>query len=178
MSEVTILDKTFTIMIPRKQIETRILEIARDLNAEYKDKNPVFIGVLNGAFLFMADLFRNIETPCEISFIRVSSYSGTESTGQMKNVVGLSGNINNRHVIIVEDIVDTGETVSYLMQEISKHQPASVKLATLLFKPQALKKQVAVDYAGFEIPPAFVVGYGLDYDRYGRNLQDIYVLKE
>ena len=120
-------------MIPRKKIETRILEIAHDLNSEYKDKNPVFIGVLNGAFLFMADLFRNIETPVEILLSGVSSYSGTESTGQMKNVVGLSGNINNRHVIIVEDIVDTSETVSYLMQEISKHQPASVKLATLLF---------------------------------------------
>jgi hypoxanthine phosphoribosyltransferase len=177
MDDVTILDKTFTIMISRKEIESRIHDIARQINMEYKDKNPIFIGVLNGAFLFMADLFRNIETPCELSFIRIASYSGTASTGKMKNIVGLSGNLTGRHVIIVEDIVDTGETMTYLMNELMQHQPASIKLATLLFKPAALKKPVKVDYAGFEIAPAFVVGYGLDYDGYGRNLQDIYVLK-
>lgn len=178
MQEVTILDKDFTVMISRKQIENRVKEIAAQLNEEYKDKNPVFIGVLNGAFLFMADVFRNIETPCEVSFIRVSSYSGTSSTGNMKQVVGLSGNLQGRHIILVEDIVDTGETITFLLNEIAQHQPASVKITTLLFKPAALRKPVKVDYAGFEIDPEFVVGYGLDYDGYGRNLQDIYVLKK
>ncbi|MBS1763444.1 MAG: hypoxanthine phosphoribosyltransferase [Bacteroidetes bacterium] len=178
MQQVTILDKTFEVMISRKQIENRVKEIASQLNGEYKDKNPVFIGVLNGAFLFMADLFRNIETPCEVSFIRVSSYSGTSSTGTMKQVIGLSANLKNRHIILIEDIVDTGETVTFLMKELAQHQPASVKLVTLLFKPAALKKPVTVDYSGFEIEPEFVVGYGLDYDGYGRNLQDIYVLKK
>ena len=178
MQEVTILDKNFEVMISRKQIENRVKEIASQLNAEYKNKNPVFIGVLNGAFLFMADLFRNIETPCEVSFIRVSSYSGTTSTGTMKQVVGLSGNLKGRHIILIEDIVDTGATLTFLMKELSQHQPASVKLVTLLFKPAALQKPVKVDYCGFEIDPEFVVGYGLDYDGYGRNLQDIYVLKK
>ncbi|MEZ5067211.1 MAG: phosphoribosyltransferase family protein [Bacteroidia bacterium] len=141
MQEVTILDKNFEVMISRKQIENRVKEIASQLNAEYKNKNPVFIGVLNGAFLFMADLFRNIETPCEVSFIRVSSYSGTTSTGTMKQVVGLSGNLKGRHIILIEDIVDTGETLTFLMKELSQHQPAPVKLVTLLFKPAALQNR-------------------------------------
>ena len=134
--------------------------------------------MLNGAFLFMADLFKNITLDCEISFIRVSSYNGTESSGKIKNVIGLNENISGRDIIVVEDIVDTGDTAKHLFDELKKHNPASVRLATFLFKPKALKQKLEPDYAGFEIEPAFVVGYGLDYDGFGRNLNDIYVLKE
>ena len=177
MKEVQILDKTFTVMIDETTIVNRIKSISAQLTEEYAGKNPIFIGVLNGAFLFLADLFKGINTPCEISFIRVTSYSGTKSTGEMKNVFGLKESISDRHVIIIEDIVDTGETMKYLFDELKKQNPASLKLATLLFKPAALKNPVKPDYVGFEIEPAFVVGYGLDYNGYGRNLTDIYVLK-
>jgi hypoxanthine phosphoribosyltransferase len=177
MKEVKILDKTFEVMIDEAKITARINSISAQITKEYEGKNPVFLGVLNGAFLFLADLFKGIHTPSEISFIRVSSYSGTKSTGEMKNVFGLKENISNRHVIIVEDIVDTGETMKYLFDELKKQNPASLKLATLLFKPAALKNPVTPDYVGFEIDPDFVVGYGLDYNGYGRNLTDIYVLK-
>ncbi len=165
-------------MIPREKIQQRVLELSAQLNTAYRDKNPLFIGVLNGAFLFMADLFRNIETPCEISFIRISSYSGTTSTGQMKSIVGIGENLGGRHLIVVEDIIDTGETMTYLLEQLKAQQPASIKLATLLFKPAALRKPIAPDFVGFEIAPDFVVGYGLDYDGFGRNLSDIYVLKK
>lgn len=178
MKEVTILDKTFEIMIGQDRIAERIHILSAEITKEYVGKKPIFIGVLNGAFLFMADLFRGIETDCELTFIRVSSYSGTESTGNVKNIVGLTHDIKDRHVIVVEDIVDTGETMTYLMKELKKQNPASVKLATFLFKPAALKKPVKPDYVGFEINPDFVVGYGLDYDGFGRNLPDIYVLKK
>src|SRR6185436_9171764 len=130
-----------------------------------------------GAFLFMADLFKNVNLECEISFIKVSSYSGTASSGNVKNLIGLNENISGRDIIVVEDIVDTGDTMKYLLDELKKQNPSSVKLATILFKPEALKQDVKPDYVGFKIPPAFVVGYGLDYDGLGRNLNDIYVLK-
>ena len=178
MKEVTILDKTFEIMIGQDKIAERLRDLSAEITSEYNGKKPVFIGVLNGAFLFLADLFRGINTDCELTFIRVSSYSGTASTGNVKNIVGLTESLEGRHVVVVEDIVDTGETMTYLLDELKKQNPASVKLATFLFKPAALKKPVQPDYIGFEIDPAFVVGYGLDYDGFGRNLPDIYVLKK
>ena len=165
-------------MIPSAKIQERVKVIAGLINEEYKSRKPIFLGVLNGAFIFMADLFRNISVDCELSFIRVSSYSGDTSTGTVKNLIGLSENISGRDIIIVEDIVDTGDTAKYLFQEINKHKPSSVKLATIFFKPAALRQNIKPDFVGIEIPPAFVVGYGLDYDGYGRNLNDIYVLKE
>ena len=178
MSVIKIKDKEFRLLIPANEIQQRVKSIAEKINHDYKGKKPLFLGVLNGAFLFMADLFKSISLECEISFIRVSSYNGTESSGKIKNVIGLNENISGRDIIVVEDIVDTGDTAKHLFDELKKHNPASVRLATFLFKPKALKQNIKPDYAGFEIEPAFVVGYGLDYDGFGRNLNDIYVLKE
>jgi hypoxanthine phosphoribosyltransferase len=175
---IKIKDKNFRVMIGSSEIAQRVKSIASSINREYESKNPLFIGVLNGAFLFLADLFKEITISCEIGFIRVASYQGMQSTGAVKNVIGLPENLSGRHIIVVEDIVDTGETAMYLMQEIRKQNPASVKLATLLFKPACLKKDIKPDIVGFEIEPAFVIGYGLDYDGLGRNLNDIYVLAE
>lgn len=177
MQEVIIHDKTFRVLIEADKIQQRVKEIGTQINSEYKGKCVLFLGVMNGAFLFAADLFKSIDLECEISFIRVSSYSGTESTGAMKNVLGLNSNIEGRDVIIIEDIVDTGDTMKYLMHELNSKNPASLKLATMVFKPAALKHPLKPDYVGFEVPPDFLVGYGLDYDQLGRNLNDIYILK-
>jgi hypoxanthine phosphoribosyltransferase len=173
---VKIKDKIFRILIPAAEIQKRVDEIAVSINTDYQSKTPLFLGVLNGAFLFTADLFRKITLSCELSFVRVSSYSGTASTGQVKSLIGLNENIKDRDIIIIEDIVDTGDTMIYLMEELKKHQPASVKLATAVFKPEALRQPIKPDYVGFEVPPAFIIGYGLDYDGLGRNYNDIYVL--
>lgn len=178
MQEIQIKDKIFRVMIEAEKIQSRINFLASQINEDYKDKKPLFLGVLNGAFLFAAGLFKGINIECEISFIRVKSYSGTESTGQVKNLIGLNENIQGRHIIVIEDIVDTGDTARYLVDELKKQHPASVKFATMLFKPKALKQPFNPDYIGFEIEPEFVVGYGLDYDELGRNLNDIYVLKK
>lgn len=177
MSTIKLKDKEFIVMIAAEKIQLRVKDIAAEINTQYNGKQPLFLGVLNGAFLFMADLFKNINLQCEISFIKVTSYSGTASSGQVKNLIGLNENISGRDIIVVEDIVDTGDTMKYLLDELKKQNPASVKLATILFKPEALRQDVKPDYVGFKIPPAFVVGYGLDYDGLGRNLNDIYVLK-
>jgi len=177
MADVQVHDKIFTPFITAAQIQARVAEMGAEIDREYAGKKPLLIGVLNGSVIFMADLLRNIKTACEIGFIRVSSYHGTESTGAVKSVMGLSDDLSGRDVIIVEDIIDTGDTAVYLIHEISKKNPASIRFATILFKPAALRQQVRPDYVGFEIPPAFVVGYGLDYDGLGRNLADIYQLK-
>jgi len=139
---------------------------------------PVFIPVLNGAFFFASDIIRKSGITCEVSFVRVSSYSGTQSSGTIKNPVGINSDISGKKIIIVEDIVDTGETLLYLLNEISKHDPAEIKVASLLLKPSALKHEVKIDYLGFEVPNDFLVGYGLDYDGLGRNLEDIYTLEK
>jgi hypoxanthine phosphoribosyltransferase len=177
MTSIKLKDKEFIVMLSAEEIQSRVREIASEINLQYKGKQPLFLGVLNGAFLFMADLFKNIDLQCEITFIKVTSYVGTASSGNVKNLIGLNENISGRDIIVVEDIVDTGDTMKYLLDELKSKNPASVKLATILFKPEALRQDVKPDYVGFEIPPAFVVGYGLDYDGLGRNLNDIYVLK-
>lgn len=175
---VRIRDKEFRIMITEERIASRVREIAGQINTDYAGKTPVFLGVLNGAFLFLADLFRQVTLECELSFIRVSSYSGTSSTGHIKNLIGLNENLQGRDIIIVEDIVDTGDTMQYLLGELNKLHPASIRIATAVFKPAALRQPVKPDYVGFEVPPAFIVGYGLDYDGLGRNLPHIYVLHQ
>jgi len=177
MAEVQVHDKTFTTFISADRIQQRVSELGAMINRDYEGKKPLLIGVLNGSVIFMADLLRHIHIACEIGFIRVSSYHGTESTGQVRNILGISDDLTGRDIIIVEDIIDTGDTAVYLLDEIWKKKPASVKFATILFKPTALRQPVKPDYVGFEIPPAFVVGYGLDYDGLGRNLADIYQLK-
>lgn len=173
---LTINDKTFVPFIPAEAIQTRIEELAGQINQEYADKKPLLVVVLNGAFLFAADLMKNLTIPCEITFIRVASYSATESTGQLKQILGLSESIANRDLIVVEDIVDTGLTICEVCDQLRAQSPASIAIATLLFKPAALTKPIDLHYVGFEIENRFVLGYGLDYDGLGRNTKDILVL--
>ncbi len=175
INQVQIADKTFEILLEKHNISKRTRLIGIQINVDYENKCPIFIGVLNGSFLFMADLLREIEIPCEIGFIRVSSYEGAESKGTIKEAFGLPDNLKNRDVIIVEDIVDSGLTLNYVLDEVRKQDPASVKACTLLLKPEALKTPIKeLEYTAFEIPNEFVVGYGLDYGGLGRNLKDIY----
>lgn len=177
MADVLIHDKTFTPFITADRIQARVAELGAAINRDYEGRKPLLIGVLNGSVIFMADLLRHIHTACEIGFIRVSSYRGTASSGSVRSLMGLNESIEGRDVIIVEDIIDTGDTAIYLIEELKKKNPASLRFATILFKPDALRQPVKPDYVGFEIPSAFVVGYGLDYDGLGRNLADIYQLK-
>jgi hypoxanthine phosphoribosyltransferase len=176
MDCVTIKDKTFNISISAASIQERISELAMKINNEYAGKRPLFISVLNGSFLFAADLFRKINMEAEITFIRVSSYSGLQSSGTVKSVVGINEDISGRDIILVEDIVDTGDTAVYLIEELKRQKPATIRFASLLLKPQALRHAITIDYVGFEVPNDFLVGYGLDYDGIGRNLNDIYKL--
>lgn len=171
---ITLHDKQFSIFIEEKKILSAIETIAKKINDSYKDNNPLLIPVLNGAFMFAADLAKFLTINCEFSFIKASSYSGTSSNGTLQEKIGLSENINGRHVIIIEDIIDTGNTLARLVPELELQLPASLKLCALLHKPEAMKADLKVDYIGIEIPNDFIVGYGLDYDGLGRNLRDIY----
>lgn len=173
---ITILDKNFTSYISTEIIEERIAELAAQINSDYAGRCPLFIVVLNGAFLFSAQLVKNISLSCEVTFVRLSSYAQTESTGMVRQIIGLEEKINGRDIIIIEDIVDTGITMTQLLEQIHQLEPASIEITTLLHKPEALKKPVNMRYIGFEIENKFVVGYGLDYDGYGRNLNALYVL--
>lgn len=177
METLKILDKEFVPFIKSDELQTRIKELGLELTNDYKGKRPVFLGVLNGCFRFVADLIQHVDLSCEVSFIKLSSYSGTESTGQVKALTGLPLNLEGRDIIVVEDIVDTGTTIQYLVETLESHNPSSIKIATLLYKPDAYKKEVPIDYTGFSIPNLFVVGYGLDYDEMGRNLNEIYQIK-
>jgi hypoxanthine phosphoribosyltransferase len=177
MTEVQLKDKKFELFIPEKVIIKEIGRVAKDIGRDMKDKNPFFICVLNGAFMFASDLIKKIDTPCEVGFVRLKSYHGTQSSGSVKEVQGLVENVENRHVVIVEDIIDTGYTMSYLVNKLKAENPASVKIACLLFKPNALETDTKPDYCALEIPNDFIVGYGLDYDGLGRNLKNIYKIK-
>lgn len=177
-SKLTIRDKSFVPFISAETIQSRIADLADQINRDYVGKQPILIGILNGSVLFAADLLKNLTIPCEISFIRVSSYQQTASTGHLKQILGLSESLAGRDVIIVEDIVDTGLTISDVCEQLNAQQPASLAIATLLLKPDALQKPLDLQYVGFEIENKFVVGYGLDYDGLGRNNPAIYVLSE
>ena len=176
MMKIAIDDKTFETFIEYEMIEKRIRLMGIQLNVDYEDKVPVFIGVLNGSFRFMADLMKEISLDCSIEFIKVSSYNGgTKSTGNVLEILGLDADIKGKDVIIVEDIIDTGKTLTYLLSTLKPLQPASIKVITLLLKPDAIETQFPeIAYIGFEISNDFVVGYGMDYDHLGRNLNDIY----
>ncbi|MXV14727.1 hypoxanthine phosphoribosyltransferase [Hufsiella ginkgonis] len=168
-------DKEFELMIEYEQIKKRIRLIGIQLNVDYEGRVPVFIGVLNGSFLFLADLMKEIEIASEVTFIKVSSYEGDSSTGRVKKVIGLELDLRKRDVIIVEDIVDTGITMDHLLTELKQLEPASIAVCSLLVKPQSMQHEIEeLDYVAFEIPNDFVVGYGLDYNGLGRNLKDIY----
>lgn len=173
---VTILDKTFVPFICRSEIESRIAELATQISKDYEGRCPFFIVVLNGAFLFATELVKNIPLNCEISFVKLSSYAQTQSTGKVREIIGLEEKIAGRDVIIIEDIVDTGLTMAQLLTQVHAQLPQSVAVATLLHKPEALQTPVDLQYVGFEIQNRFVVGYGLDYDGIGRNLDALYVL--
>ncbi len=177
MSTIQVLDKTFEPYLKEAAIQEKITELAGQLNQDYAGKRPLFLSVLNGAFLFTADLFKQITIEAEVSFIKLASYKGTSSTGNVITAIGLDINVKDRHIIILEDIIDTGKTLHQYLPQLENMQPASVKIAVLLNKKEALQYPVQVDYTCFDIPNKFVVGYGLDYDGLGRNSRDIYQLK-
>jgi len=176
MKQVTIEDKTFGIYIQDQEIQQAIQTIANEMNVIYAEKKPIFISVLNGAFMFTADLLKKIEVPCELSFIKLSSYSGTTSTGTVKEIVGLQEEIAGRDVIVIEDIIDTGITMQKIISQLELKNPASIRITTLLLKPDSVKVPIKPDFVCFSIPDKFVVGYGLDLNGIGRNLPDIYQL--
>ena len=165
------------ILLTRDEIEAKISEVGRRITEDFRDKDPIFVGVLKGCFIFMADLMRHVDIKCSMDFMAVSSYSGTSSTGAVKINKDLSQDIEGRHVIIVEDILDSGVTLSYLKRYLMGRKPASINIVTLLDKPARRKADVYADYSCFEVPDAFVVGYGLDYNEHYRNLPYIGVLK-
>ena len=177
MKEIRILDKKFKEMITGEAIQKRVEELAVMMNNDLCGKDVVFLGILNGAFLFAADLFRRIEFPARISFVKLASYTETKSSGSIKELIGCNENLKDKTVVIVEDIVDTGITLERVISELVMCKAAEIKVAAAFFKSGIYKGKTAIDYVGFEIPDNFVVGYGLDYDGYGRNLSSIYVLK-
>ena len=174
MSTIKLHDKLFEVSIPREQIEQEVKRVANEINNDYKGKRPLLLGVLNGSFMFVADLMKNLNIECEISFVKLSSYQGTNTTGQVRELLGLSESIEGRDIIVVEDIVDTGITMQKMLETLSQRKPANISIASLFLKPARLKVPVDVKYNAFEIPDRFIVGYGLDYDGLGRNLPDIY----
>ena len=176
MKETVILDKKFRELIPEDAIMNRINQMAEAINRDYEGKEVVFLSILNGAFVFAADLFRKINLKARISFVKLASYEGTRSSGSVKELIGVNEDISNMHIIVLDDIIDTGYTLECIVDELSKRKVASIKIAALLFKPAAYTKKIPIDYFGFEIPNDFVVGYGLDYEGYGRNLHSIYTL--
>lgn len=177
MATIDIKDKTFETLIPEEEILRRVKVVADKISNDLKGKNPLLLGVLNGSFIFAADLMRMLTIESEISFVKMSSYEGTESTGNVKKLVGLNENIEGRTVVIVEDIVDSGLTMERMLEYLKDFKPAEIRICTLLLKPENLKRKLDIDYVAMEIPNDFIVGYGLDYDGLGRNLRDIYVVK-
>ena len=176
MSVIKVHDKTFEIYLSEEIILKRVKEIAAVINKDYAGKRPLFIAILNGSFMFASDLFKQLNIEAELCFIKLASYKGMKSTGNVITSIGLEVDLFNKEVIIVEDIVDTGKTLHNFLPKLLHQQPASLKIATLLHKPEATEYPLQLDYVGFEIPNKFVVGYGLDYDGLGRNLKEIYQL--
>jgi hypoxanthine phosphoribosyltransferase len=168
----------FEVFIEKSIIEKRISDLASEINRDYEGKCPLFLAILNGSFMFAAELMKSVSVSCEITFLRVSSYQATESSGKVVEILGLTENIEGRDIIVVEDIVDTGLTMIELKQQLLSQSPASLSIVTLFQKPEALKQPIDIQYIGFEIANKFVLGYGLDYDGLGRNLGDLYVLCE
>ena len=176
MNEVRILDKKFRELISEKAIRTRIDEMALQINRDFTGSEVIFVGILNGAFMFAADLFRKTELNARITFVKLASYIGTSSSGSIKELIGWNEDLVNKKIIVVEDIVDTGTTLERIVNELVIRNVAEIRIATMLLKPTAYKKDIPINYIGFEIPNNFVVGYCLDYNGYGRNLPSIYTL--
>lgn len=178
MSTVKIKDKLFDVSIPEAEIKARVKAVAEQINKDMAGKNPLLLAVLNGSFIFAADLMRELTIPCEISFVKLASYQGTTSTGVIKEVLGINEDLTGRTVIIVEDIVESGQTMKRMIESLGTRNPESVHICTLLLKPERLKTKLDIEYVAFKIPNDFILGYGLDYDQQGRQLKDIYTLKE
>ena len=176
MKEIRILDKKFREFLTEKVIQERIEELAKQINKDLAGKEVVFLGILNGAFLFAADLFRRIDFQSKISFVKLASYQGTRSSGSIKELIGWNEDIKNKTIVVVEDIVDTGNTLERIVDELIIRKATEIRIAAMLYKPEAYTKEIPLDYIGFEIPNDFVVGFGLDYDGFGRNLPSVYTL--
>ena len=176
MEKLQVKDKSFAVSIPEAKILEQVRRVAAEITRDMEGKDPLFLPVLNGAFMFAADLLREVTIPCEISFIKLASYAGTHSTGAIREVIGLAKDITGRHVVIVEDIIDSGLTMAHMIETLERHNPASISVCALLVKPDALKVEVPIHYRCMDIPNDFIVGYGLDYDGFGRNTRDIYTL--
>jgi hypoxanthine phosphoribosyltransferase len=177
MKEVFLHQYWFDLYLPPETIQVRAAEMGRQIASDYAGKRPLFLAVLNGAFIFAADLLRACEIDCELAFVKLSSYKGLSSTGNVETLLGLNVPLEGRDIVIVEDIIDSGNTISVLLPDLQAHGPASIAIAALLVKPECLQHPLTIDYLGFEIPDRFVVGYGLDYDGLGRNLPAIYQLR-
>lgn len=173
---IQVQDKTFAVSIPEEQILVEVKRVAQEIVRDYEGQNPVFLAVLNGSFIFAADLLREVSMPCEISFVRLASYQGVNTTGEIREIMGLNLDVTGRPVIIVEDIVDTGLTMAHMLETLKRHNPSSIDICTLLLKPGKLQVNLDIRYCCLQIPNDFIVGYGLDYDGFGRNTKDIYTL--
>lgn len=178
MKTVQVNDKKFSLYISENEIKKQVKKVAAGMNEELAGKKPLFLVVLNGAFMFAADLLREIDIPCEVSFVRVSSYEGTTTTGKVKQLIGLNENIEGRTLVIVEDIIDSGITMREMLRMLKEKNPADVRVASLFVKPDNLQVELDIHYRCFDIANDFIVGYGLDYDQEGRNLPDIYKILE
>ena len=168
----------FKPFIPEEAIQKEVERLAMEMNRDLAGKDPIFLGILNGAFMFASDLYKQLTFPCQITFLKLASYSGTESTGSVKQLIGINRDLKDRVVVVLEDIVDTGVTLETIIRQLSGYEPQEIRVATFLHKPDATVKEVKLDYVGMEIPNDFILGYGLDYDGYGRNFKEIYQLVE
>lgn len=175
MQQVRIKDKLFEILIPYEEIQKAVAQIAIQINKDFKNQKLLFLPILNGSFLFAADLFKKLTIECEVSFVKIATYNGM-SGGAIKNLIGINENLKNKSVIIIEDIVDKGNTIESITNSLIKYEPKEIKTAALLFKPESYTKNIRIDYVGIKVPNAFLLGYGLDYDGLGRNLNNIYKL--
>jgi len=173
---VKVHDKHFEPFISADKIQLEVSRIAEEMNRDLASKDPIFLGILNGAFMFASDLYKQLTFPCQITFLKLASYSGTQSTGTVKQLIGINRDLKNRVVVILEDIVDSGVTLETIIRQLSGYQPAEIRVATFLHKPEATIREVKLHYVGMKIPNDFILGYGLDYDGYGRNFKEIYRL--
>jgi hypoxanthine phosphoribosyltransferase len=174
MKQIRVKDKVFELFIPAEKIDEAVNKIAQQINTDLEDQSPIFLVILNGAFMFAADLFKKLEVPCEISFVKLASYTGTKSSATVKELIGLNDTLKGRQIVIVEDIIDTGITMDYLIRKLNELGVADLRIASLFFKPEAFKKDFTIDYIGMNIPNDFIVGYGLDYEGFGRNFSEIF----
>lgn len=175
---IQVLDKQFEVSIPESEIRRQVGRVASEITRDYEGQTPVFLAILNGSFIFAADLLREVSLPCEVSFVKLASYEGVNSTGRIHEMIGLNVDITDRPVIIIEDIVESGLTMAHMLETLRKHNPSSIDVCTLFLKPNKLKVQLDIRYRCFEIPDDFILGYGLDYNQQGRNTKDIYTIKE